>query len=129
MKRLVISGLLSLAAVSCGSSDKYKDLKSTFCGGASVVTGAKDTNDADKAKLTSCHGTYWKDVADKAACEAKIVDGLDVKLNATSTAVKLSTLTADELKTYNDYAKTQFKNTVATLVGICAVGGVTPATP
>ena len=137
MKRLIFSGLLSLAAVSCGSSDKYKDLKSTFCGGAAVTSSAiKDTGtDAAKqaAAATSCHGDYWNSVADKAACEAKFVEDLELvpfKEDGTkdgSTEVKLSKFTADQLKYANDAAKKLFGKTTTKLDEVCLLGGITPA--
>jgi hypothetical protein len=55
MKRLVISGLLSLAAVSCGSSKTTaEDVKKHFCGGATA---------ADFATAKSCYGTAWTKLA------------------------------------------------------------------
>lgn len=137
MKRLIFSGLLSLAAVSCGgSSDKYKDLKATFCSGKSVtkaaITAANNLKDEAKtaalaAAATSCHGDYWDKVQDQAACEAKIVDDLLVTPDEATTPVKLSTLTADQLKAENDRAKELFGKTLADLKIACAMGKIVPA--
>ena len=88
MKRLVISGLLSLAAVSCGSSKTTADdVVKHFCGGAAA---------ADLKTAKSCYGAAWTTVTAPARTATGVVEGTTplvvADCNAAATA-KAKTIT------------------------------------
>ncbi len=123
MKRLVISGLLSLAAVSCGSSDKLKDAKTYFCGGAGVAAA-----EADKTKLTSCHGAFWTGIADKAACEKQVAAYSGIPTMAAATTKEATTIDkwtdAERADLIKETTTAKFKETAETMKAACQLVGI-----
>lgn len=85
MKRLIFSGLLALAAASCGSETKVADVQKHFCGGALVAS--EPTNDDT---FTSCAGAYWTTGGtDKKTCEDTVAANASVKDKASADLKKL----------------------------------------
>ena len=125
MKRLIFSGLLSLAAVSCGSSDKLKDVKAYFCNGSTVKTG-----EDNKDNLTSCHGNFWADVKDKAACEAQVAK-FSGKPEGAADDAKETTIDkwtdAERAALIKESDTAKFKTSDETIVEACKLVGIAKA--